>query len=144
MYEGLVDEPRLTAEVPVLSQAPIQALRDIGAALSAQYGVTFDGLWLNLYRDHRDSTSWHADSHARKRPECVVPVLSLGATRRFLVRPREGGRSISFTVAGGDLIAMGGRCQRDWLHCVPKETQRAGTRISVNFKSSGPTEPGGR
>jgi alkylated DNA repair dioxygenase AlkB len=64
-----------------------------------------------------------------------VPVLSLGATRRFLIRPESGGPSTVFTPASGDLIVMGGRCQRDWRHCVPKQKSPAGPRSSLNFNS---------
>ena len=136
MFERMVREPRLTAEFPDLSAVPLPLLREIGAALSRHYGVPYDGLWVNLYRDERDSTSWHGDRPSCKRDECIVPVLSLGATRRFLIRPRDGGKSTVFQPAGGDLIVMGGRCQKDWLHAVPKQTQPAGARISVNFQST--------
>jgi len=68
--------------------------------------------------------------------ECIVPVLTLGATRRFLIKPRDGGRSITFKPRSGDLIVMGGRCQEDWLHGVPKELGITERRISVNFQSS--------
>jgi hypothetical protein len=128
-------EPRLTNEYPDVADAPVPLLREAAALLSARYGVPYDGLWLNFYRDHRDSTGWHGDWATCRRDECVVPVLSLGATRRFLVKPRQGGRSVVFTPAGGDLIVMGGRCQRDWRHSVPKENAPAGPRISVNFSS---------
>jgi alkylated DNA repair dioxygenase AlkB len=135
MYERMLDEPRLTAEYPILADAPVPLLRTIGAVLSEHYSVLYDNAWLNLYRDHNDSTSWHADRPASVREESVVPVLSLGDTRRFLVRRREGGPSRVFVAVGGDLIVMGGRCQRDWVHSVPKETRSAGARISVNFGS---------
>lgn len=134
MYDRMVIEPRLTAEYPVLSQAPVARLQEIGRLLSDQYGVPYDRAWLNLYRDQNDSTSWHADRPCR-RSECIVPVLSLGETRRFLIRPRAGGRTRAFVVKGGDLVVMGGRCQKDWEHSVPKEKGFAGTRISVNFSS---------
>ena len=62
-----------------------------------------------------------------------MPVLSLGATRRFLIRPAEGGKSVSLAAASGDLIVMGGRAQRDWRHSVPKQATPAGPRISINF-----------
>jgi alkylated DNA repair dioxygenase AlkB len=91
--------------------------------------------WLNLYRDQQDSTGWHGDWPSCRRASCVVPVLSLGATRRFLLKPRTGGRSVILTPRGGDLVVMGGRCQQDWRHCVPKQTTPAGIRISVNFQS---------
>jgi len=66
----------------------------------------------------------------------IVPVLSLGATRRFLIRPREGGPTTEFLVQGGDLVVMGGRCQQDWVHGVPKTPGTREARISVNFQSS--------
>jgi alkylated DNA repair dioxygenase AlkB len=107
----------------------------IAAALSAHYGVPYDGLWMNLYRDNNDGTGWHADRPASTRPEAIVPVLSLGATRRLLIRPEAGGRSTVLTPAGGDLVVMGGRCQLDWRHCVPKQKTPAGARFSLNFTS---------
>ena len=136
MVNRMVTEPRLTAEYNNLASAPEEALRVAAAALSAQYGVTYDGLWINYYRNHRDSTGWHGDWPTCKRTVCIVPVLSLGATRRFLIKPRGGGKSVGLSPASGDLIVMGGRCQRDWLHCVPKQDRPAGPRISVNFSST--------
>lgn len=88
---------------------------------------------MNLYRTHRDSTGWHGDLIGKVQDVSTVPVLSLGATRRFLIKPAAGGRSVSLTLASGDLVVMGGRAQRDWRHCVPKQTTPAGPRISVNF-----------
>ena len=122
--------------IPVLADAPDPLLRAIGTTLSLRYGVLYDSAWLNRYRDHRDSTAWHADRGRLDR--CIVPVLSLGGeTRRFAIRPQARRRQRrSFVAEGGDLFVMGGFCQRDWVHCVPKETTRAGVRISVNFGSS--------
>jgi alkylated DNA repair dioxygenase AlkB len=136
MYTKQVEEPRLTAEFHDLARAPSTMVRRIGAALSAHYAVNYDSAWLNLYRDHHDSTSWHADKPPSRSEHAIVPVLSLGETRRFVIRPKGGGRMTSFTVRGGDLIVMGGRCQRDFEHAVPKEQKPAGTRVSVNFGSS--------
>jgi alkylated DNA repair dioxygenase AlkB len=126
---------RAIAEYPEIAQAPTP-LCDIAAALSDHHGPTYDRLWVNLYRDHRDSTSWHGDGPLCKRDECIVAVLSLGAARRFLIRPVDGGRSIRLTPSAGDLIVTGGRAQKDWRHMVPKQTQLSDPRISVNFKSS--------
>jgi alkylated DNA repair dioxygenase AlkB len=135
MVNRTVLEPRLTVEFPDIADAPVPLLRTAAAALSVHYGVPYDGLWVNRYRDHSDSTGWHGDWPTCKRELCVVPVLSLGATRRFLLKPRAGGRSIGLTPQGGDLVVMGGRCQRDWVHSVPKQKTPAGVRISVNFSS---------
>ena len=135
MYTQMVTEPRLTAEYPELADAPQPILREIGAALSAHYGVCYDRLWMNLYRDNNDGAGWHADRPANELPEAVIPVLSLGATRRFLTRPSAGGKSTSFSPASGDLIVMGGTCQRGWVHCVPKQKTAAGPRASLNFSA---------
>jgi alkylated DNA repair dioxygenase AlkB len=129
-------EPRLTAEYRELGDVPHPPLRAAAAALSAHYGVRYDSLWLNLYRDGRDSTGWHRDHFSCRRPECIVPVLTLGTARRFLIKPRRGGASVCFSPRSGDLIVMGGRSQQDWLHGVPKAPGAAGARISVNFQSS--------
>lgn len=133
MFARRFVEPRLTAEYPDISEAPEPLLRTVADALSEHYGVDYRTLWINLYRDNRDSTGWHGDLIRKVQQTSTVPVLSLGATRRFLIRPVEGGKSVSLTVAAGDLVVMGGRSQRDWRHSVPKQTTPAGARVSVNF-----------
>jgi alkylated DNA repair dioxygenase AlkB len=134
MFDRLVDEPRLTGEYVDLTAAPA-LLAELAATLGERLDVPYDRIWMNWYRDHRDGTGWHADRPAHKAPTAIVPVLSLGAPRRFLVRPTGGGPSTVFTPAGGDLIIMKGRCQRDWQHCVPKQKAPAGARMSLNFSS---------
>ena len=128
-------EPRMTAEYRDLRDAPLP-LRMAAAALSRHYGVAYDSLWLNLYRDGRDSTGWHRDRFSCRRPECVVPVLSLGGARRFLVKPRRGERrsagrrvpEISSSWAVGPSRTSCTACRRP--------PGPASARISVNFQSS--------
>jgi alkylated DNA repair dioxygenase AlkB len=136
MFDQKFLEPRMTAQYQSLRDLPHRALLDAAGALSDHYRVKYDNLWLNLYRDSRDSTGWHRDRFSCRRPECIVPVLTLGAARRFLLKPRDGGSSIRFEPHSGDLIVMGGRCQEDWVHCVPKSDAPIGRRVSVNFQSS--------
>jgi alkylated DNA repair dioxygenase AlkB len=136
IFDMTVQEPRLTAEYRHLRNVPENALTDAVSALSQHYGVVYDSLWLNFYRDGQDSTGWHRDRFSCRRPECIVPVLTLGATRRFLIKPRAGGASIAFKPGSGDLIVMGGRSQEDWVHSVPKDPGVAEPRISINFQSS--------
>jgi alkylated DNA repair dioxygenase AlkB len=135
LFDRTFREPRLMAEYQSLCNAP-EALVDAAQALSRHYGIEYDSLWLNLYRNGQDSTGWHRDRFSCRRSECTVPVLTLGASRRFLIKPRAGGSSVIFKPGSGDLIVMGGRCQEDWLHGVPKELGIAERRISVNFQSS--------
>ncbi len=136
VYNQRFLEPRLTAEYRDLASAPQPLLVEAAAVLSAHYGVRYDSVWMNLYRNGRDRTGFHRDHFSCRRPECIVPVLSLGAPRKFLVKPRAGGASIAFTPRGGDLIVMGGRSQEDWVHGVPNQLGVLAARISINFMSA--------
>lgn len=135
MYDRMVEVPRLTASLPRDGPGhPV--VRAIADALGARYGRTFDSVSLALYRYGRDSVAWHRDKARRDRRHCaLVATVSLGESRRFLVRPHGGGPSRAFSAGWGDLLVMGGACQRDWEHCVPK-TAAAGPRISLMFRST--------
>jgi alkylated DNA repair dioxygenase AlkB len=135
MYTRRVTEPRLTAEYPVIADAPQPVLHYLAEVLSAHYGRPYTRLWMNWYRDNNDGTGWHADRPANRLDETVIPVLSLGAARRFLIRPAGGGQSKAIVAHSGDLIVMGGRCQKDYVHSVPKQKQAAGARLSLNFST---------
>jgi hypothetical protein len=112
----------------------------VGDALSVRYGVTLSGPALNYYRDGRDSVAPHADRELRDLDDTIVAILTLGARRPFLLRPRAGGPSIDVAPASGDLLVMGGRCQREWQHAVPK-VRRAGPRISASWRAPQPSAP---
>jgi alkylated DNA repair dioxygenase AlkB len=135
MYTKMVTEPRLTAEYPVIADAPQSVLGYLAEVLAAHYKRPYTRLWMNWYRDNNDGTGWHADRPANKLDEAVIPVLSLGASRRFLIRAAGGGPSTTITTHGGDLVVMGGRCQKDYQHSVPKQRQAAGARLSLNFSA---------
>ena len=88
---------------------------------------------LAWYRDGRDSVAMHGDRIGRRIADTVVAILSLGAPRRFLLKPAAGGRSLRFDLGRGDLLVMGGACQRTWRHGIPK-VKSAGPRISIQFR----------
>lgn len=134
MYDRVVDEPRLTAWYPAGAAWPHAVLAELSELLSARYGQQLVNLGLNLYRDGTDSVAWHGDKVARTHPEPVVAIVSVGAPRPFLVRPKGGGgRCRSFSLGWGDLLVMGGRCQQEFDHAVPK-VPVAGPRMSVMFR----------
>jgi alkylated DNA repair dioxygenase AlkB len=143
MYDRVVDVPRLLcfyAEGQALPDPLLTAARD---ALSEHYqpelGEPLCTAGLCLYRDGRDSVAWHGDTIGRGGTEdTVVAIVSLGTPRALLLRPRDGrGPVLRHDVGHGDLLVMGGSCQRTWEHAVPKSTRVAGARISVQFRPHG-------
>jgi alkylated DNA repair dioxygenase AlkB len=136
-----IAQPRLTDHRRVEDlDGELEPLGDIAAALTRHYGVCFERLGSNLYRDGRDSVAWHGDRIARDRPTALIAIVSLGEPRRFRLRPRAGGAGVGFDLGHGDLLVMGGSCQRTWQHAVPK-VARAGPRISLTFRHAYPPTP---
>lgn len=142
MYERVVDVPRLLCFYGEDDRLPDPVLDAAKAALDAHYraelGEPFRTAGLCLYRDGRDSVAWHGDRIGRSKTEdTMVAILSLGAPRSLLLRPRGGGEAVRHALGHGDLIVMGGSCQRTWEHCVPKTARAVGPRISVQFRPRG-------
>ena len=135
LYEQNRIEPRLTAGWHAGSGKPLQpvVLDEMRAVLSERYGVLFDSAGFNFYRDGQDSVAWHRDKIPQRIHQPVVALVSLGEPRRFLLRPRGGGRSRPFPLGHGDLLVTGGDTQRTWEHAVLK-VAHAGPRISVAFR----------
>ena len=142
MWDQEVDTPRLLRFYREHETLPDPVLTQAREALSAHYGPElgepFRTAGMCLYRDGRDSVAWHGDRHGRSTlQDTMVAIVSLGAPRALLLRPRGGGTSTRYVVGQGDLFVMGGSCQRTWDHCVPKTTAPVGPRISVQFRPSG-------
>nr|WP_211176807.1 alpha-ketoglutarate-dependent dioxygenase AlkB [Pseudonocardia acidicola] len=139
MYERVLPEPRLTHRWSLDDGPgpPVPVLRTMAAALGERYRVAFTQVGVNLYRHGADSVAWHGDRVARELPSAVVALVSLGAVRPFRLRPSGGGTSVRFLPGPGDLLVMGGSCQRTWQHAVPK-VRTAGPRISVQFRHAYP------
>ncbi len=138
MYDRVVDVPRLVAVYGAGEALPHPLLATARADLSAHYrdelGEEFVTAGCCYYRDGRDSVAWHGDTIGRgSRQDTLVAIVSFGDPRRLTLRPRGGGSATGFTMGHGDLLVMGGSCQRTWEHAVPK-VARAGPRISVQFR----------
>ncbi|MFV0459324.1 MAG: alpha-ketoglutarate-dependent dioxygenase AlkB [Actinomycetales bacterium] len=142
MYDRVVDVPRLVAHYDQEDTWPCPELTRMCARLNEIYaaglGEPLVSAGLCLYRDGRDSVAWHGDTIGRGRThDTIVAILSLGATRTLALRPRGGGESLRFTIGHGDLLVMGGSCQRTWEHAIPKMSEPVGPRISVQFRPAG-------
>ncbi|MFJ5310199.1 alpha-ketoglutarate-dependent dioxygenase AlkB [Streptomyces sp. NPDC088350] len=142
MYDQVVAVPRLLAFYGDGDALPHPVLAEARDALSAYYarelGEPFTTSGLCYYRDGRDSVAWHGDRIGRgAHVDTMVAILSVGTPRDLLLRPLRGGESVRRPLGHGDLVVMGGSCQRTWEHCVPKTTRAAGPRISVQFRPHG-------
>jgi alkylated DNA repair dioxygenase AlkB len=141
MYDRVVDVPRLLSFYGEDDPPPHPLLGEAKRLLNEQYaaelGEPFRTAGLCFYRDGRDSVAWHGDRIGRGRnQDTMVAILSLGEARKLLLRPNGGGsgKTVGFSLGHGDLIVMGGSCQRTWEHCVPKSSRPCGPRISVQYR----------
>jgi alkylated DNA repair dioxygenase AlkB len=173
-YDKYVAEKRLGVGVrgdayPVMRQTDLH--------LRARYGVPFAGVSAILYRDGHDFQGLHSDRELRWLDDTVIAIVVLGARRPFVLRPRlERGVPVERVPAGaspddvilmpgeGDMLVMGGACQREWLHGVPGAPNVDRPRISLTWRwtsrrgrpdtaptyydgrhfSDGPRQPGSR
>jgi alkylated DNA repair dioxygenase AlkB len=133
MYDRMVDDPRLSRWYGSSGDLPHPVLADIRAALMHRYDKSFGRVALNYYRDGQDSVAFHADRELRELDDTLVAIVTTGGVRPFLMRPHGGGRSHDLRPASGDLLVMGGRCQLEWEHGVPK-TKFADPRISISLR----------
>jgi alkylated DNA repair dioxygenase AlkB len=143
MYDRVVDVPRLLSFFdegePLPDPSLVLAKRKLDEHYAAELGEQFASAGLCLYRDGRDSVAWHGDRIGRgSMHDTMVALIVLGAPRALLLRPRGGGGpTVRHDLGHGDLLVMGGSCQRTWEHAVPKTARPVGPRISVQFRPRG-------
>jgi alkylated DNA repair dioxygenase AlkB len=140
MYDRVVDVPRLVSFHDLSTEEPphpqLERLRRrLNDTYAGELGEPFTTVGLCMYRDGSDSVAWHGDTIGRSSNEdTMVAIVSLGATRMFAMRPKGGGRSLRLPQGHGDLLVMGGSCQRTWEHAVPKTSTPTGPRVSIQFR----------
>jgi alkylated DNA repair dioxygenase AlkB len=142
MFDGDVDVPRLQRWYAGDESLPHDVLTEARQALSRHYagelGEPFVTAGMCLYRTGRDSVAWHGDTHGRSaHVDTMVAIVSFGSPRTLSLRPRGGGASLRFPLGHGDLIVMGGSCQRTWEHAIAKTARPVGPRVSVQFRPIG-------
>lgn len=144
MWDTEVDTPRLLRFYDEREQLPDPVLTQAREDLSAYYGPElhepFRTAGMCLYGDGRDSVAWHGDRFGRgSSQDTMVAIVSIGAPRALVLRPNGGGAcsTIRRVIGHGDLLVMGGSCQRTWEHAVPKTAKSVGPRISIQFRPRG-------
>jgi len=154
LFGRAVGQPRLTAWVgergysaasrysATTAAAPWPpGLTTLRRFLAETYSMRPDAALVNLYRDGRDAVGWHADDEAYLGPDPLVASLSLGAPRRFVLRPRPAGPSagrsrVEIVLGDGDLLVMGGATQRRWQHSVPRSSRPVGARVNLTLREA--------
>lgn len=141
MYDKVVDVPRLVSFHDLTVEDPphpelTRLRRRLNDIYAGELGEPFTTVGLCCYRDGSDSVAWHGDTIGRSSTEdTMVAIISLGASRVFALRRRGGGgRSLRLPLAHGDLLVMGGSCQRTWEHAVPKTSRPKGPRVSIQYR----------
>jgi alkylated DNA repair dioxygenase AlkB len=144
-----VMQPRLTAwhgdpdacyRYSGLSLEPLPwtaALLSLRQQVSAATGAEFNSVLLNLYRTGQDSMGWHADNEPELGPAPVIASVSLGATRRFRLRPGAGTLPhppIGIDLPTGSLLLMRGPTQQRWQHALPKTSRHVEARLNLTFR----------
>ena len=142
-YDHWYEEPRLGGYWRPGTPAPHPRIVDLHRVVQRTWRKEFDGLSFAWYRDGRDSVAWHADRELKWLDDTLIAVLTLGAQRPWLLKPRSQ-KFADDALAGvvrhdlrpgsGDLFAMGGRTQADWVHAVPKVPGLVDGRISLQWR----------
>ncbi|MHA1571709.1 MAG: alpha-ketoglutarate-dependent dioxygenase AlkB family protein, partial [Alphaproteobacteria bacterium] len=111
--------------------ASLRGLKRVAETCANQ---SFNGVLLNLYRDGTDSVSWHADNEASLGRQPVIASISLGGTRRFVLKHRQDGTRVVLALAHGSCLVMAGATQDRWVHSVPKTSRLVAPRVNLTFR----------
>lgn len=132
LYSGRAFEPL----------AWISPLLELKQKLESDVSTAFNSVLTNLYRDGNDKVGWHADDEPELGLQPTIASLSLGATRKFCLKPKpqsfqanNPSKRIDIFLAHGDLLVMRGATQNNWLHTVPTETRVTTPRINLTFRN---------
>ena len=136
MYDREVDVPRLRAQFLRNDHLSPTLLEAFGLVTDYLH-VPFNSVGLNLYRDGHDSVAPHNDKLSFLEDDQPIAVLSLGATRRMVIRRKKAPyRRFAIDLEAGSLLVMSWTSQRHYDHGVPKERGAVGPRISLAFRVS--------
>ena len=97
-------------------------------------GVDFNSVLANRYRNGRDAMGWHSDDEPELGPQPVIASVSLGATRRFALKPRGEGGRLTLDLPHGSLLVMRGDTQARYRHALPATARPVGERINLTFR----------
>lgn len=111
------------------------ALVDMRRRLARELDCGFNSVLANRYRNGRDYMGWHSDNESALGPQPIIASLSLGATRRFVLKGRQqSSRKLELPLAHGSLLVMRGDTQANYRHSLPRTARPVGERINLTFR----------
>jgi alkylated DNA repair dioxygenase AlkB len=147
LFGKRIDQPRLTAwhgdagssytysGIALAPQPWTETLLAIKAAIEPAAGTRFNSVLLNLYRNERDSVSWHSDDDGGVGKTPVIGSVSFGAPRQFQLRHKlDKSLRAEVELTHGSFLLMGGTTQQFWQHQVPKCKASCGQRVNLTFR----------
>ena len=111
-------------------------LAEIRKKVEQAAGFEFNSVLLNYYRDGRDSMGFHSDDEPELGPNPVIASLSLGETRRFVMKHRHDKSvpDLRLDLPGGSLLLMRGETQSHWKHGITRTARACGPRVNLTFR----------
>ena len=109
-------------------------LRELRRRLAAELGCEFNSVLANRYREGRDCMGWHSDNEAALGTRPVIASVSLGASRRFVLKHRQGAPKLELALPHGSLLVMAGETQTHYQHALPRTAKPVGERINLTFR----------
>lgn len=110
-------------------------LLDLKNRIENEFGLKLNSALANLYRDGNDGMGWHSDDEKTLGFAPQIASVSLGGSRRFLLRNKsDKTQKHELLLTDGSIVLMLGTCQRDWQHCVPKTRKSVKPRINLTFR----------
>lgn len=108
--------------------------------IKARTAARANSVLLNLYRDGKDSVSYHADNEPGLGELPIITSVSFGETRLFRLKHLRTGQTVDIPLHDGSLLVMYGETQRHWHHCIPKTAKLVGPRINLTYRYIYPPE----
>ena len=97
-------------------------------------GGSFNSVLANYYRDGNDSMGWHSDDEAELGNEPLIASLTLGQTRKFVLKHKTSGEKLQLNLQSGSLLLMSGQLQNNWQHSLPKTKKTVAGRINLTYR----------
>ena len=105
-----------------------KALNDIDIS------VDFNSCLLNYYPSGNDGMGYHADDEKELGYQPIIASLSLGATRKFVLKHKKTQDKVELYLESGQLVVMHGDTQNFWKHTITKTKSVSDGRISLTFR----------